>query len=261
MPDIDSTDFSILVLDDDADARNIVLATMTANGYRVREAKDGREGLERCREELPDLVISDVMMPNVSGIEFTKLLRTSYPDVYIPVLLLTAATEVEERVEGLDAGADDYLTKPFNFSELVARTSALIRIKALTTELVRRQGELERVNKELGKAQKQLIEKEREIVANQFAGTAAHNLGQPLTSLLLNARILRKSIKLEGNPQAAMAVQAIEGETRNLKELLEGMQQLDPNDVEDYVGDTSILRLKALGKKKLASLKTPKKKK
>lgn len=115
----------ILVVDDDPRIRTVVRRGLAYEGYRVVEAASGEEGLEKVREHLPDLVILDLMMPGIDGLEVTRRLRSAGDDVAI--LMLTARDEVKDRVEGLETGADDYLVKPFSFAELLARVHALLR--------------------------------------------------------------------------------------------------------------------------------------
>ena len=115
----------ILVVDDDPKIRTVVRRGLAYEGYRVIEAASGEEGLEKVREHLPQLVVLDVMMPGIDGLEVTRRLRAGGDDVAI--LMLTARDEVKDRVEGLETGADDYLVKPFNFEELLARVHALLR--------------------------------------------------------------------------------------------------------------------------------------
>ena len=115
----------ILVVDDDAKIRTVVRRGLAYEGYRVVEAASGEEGLEKAREHLPDLVILDVMMPGIDGLEVTRRLRSSGDE--LAILMLTARDEVKDRVEGLENGADDYLVKPFSFEELLARVHALLR--------------------------------------------------------------------------------------------------------------------------------------
>ena len=119
----------ILVVDDDKAVRESLRRSLEFNGYDVGLAADGAEALAGLSTSsagaLPDVVIMDVMMPRLDGIEATKALRKAGNDV--PVLVLTARDAIGDRVEGLDAGADDYLTKPFALQELLARLRALLR--------------------------------------------------------------------------------------------------------------------------------------
>ncbi len=131
----------ILVVDDDPKIRTVVRRGLAYEGYRVVEAASGEEGLEKAREHLPDLVILDVMMPGIDGLEVTRRLRAAGGEVAI--LMLTARDEIKDRVEGLETGADDYLVKPFNFEELLARVHALLRRHAAPAGEILRFADLE----------------------------------------------------------------------------------------------------------------------
>ncbi|CAJ1580213.1 response regulator transcription factor [[Mycobacterium] wendilense] len=115
----------ILVVDDDRAVRESLRRSLSFNGYSVSLAEDGVEALNAITEDRPDAVILDVMMPRLDGLEVCRQLRSSGDD--LPILVLTARDSVSERVAGLDAGADDYLPKPFALEELLARVRALLR--------------------------------------------------------------------------------------------------------------------------------------
>ena len=115
----------VLVVDDERAVRDSLRRALELEGYDVGLAADGGEALEKVESEPPDAVILDVLMPGTDGLEVSRTLRRSGNRV--PVLMLTARAEVGDRVAGLDAGADDYLTKPFALEELLARLRALLR--------------------------------------------------------------------------------------------------------------------------------------
>jgi two-component system, OmpR family, response regulator MprA len=115
----------VLVVDDDRAVRESLRRSLEFNGYAVALAADGAEALAAITGSAPDVVVMDVMMPRLDGLETTRALRQAGNDV--PILVLTARDAVGDRVEGLDAGADDYLTKPFALQELLARLRALLR--------------------------------------------------------------------------------------------------------------------------------------
>ncbi|WP_372727768.1 response regulator transcription factor [Nocardioides sp.] len=115
----------VLVVDDDRAVRDSLRRSLEFNGYAVTLAADGAEALAGISSAAPDVVIMDVMMPRLDGLETTRALRAAGHD--LPILVLTARDAVGDRVEGLDAGADDYLTKPFALQELLARLRALLR--------------------------------------------------------------------------------------------------------------------------------------
>ncbi len=115
----------ILVVDDDPKLLKMVQRTLIYEGFKVITATDGKEALQRVQTETPDLIILDWMMPKVDGLEVVNRLRAAEDE--IPVLMLTARDMIEDRVEGLDHGADDYLVKPFATQELLARIRSLLR--------------------------------------------------------------------------------------------------------------------------------------
>ncbi|MDP2917493.1 MAG: response regulator transcription factor [Dehalococcoidia bacterium] len=114
----------ILAVDDDPEIRGLLKRGLSYEGYAVDVAGDGAEALAQAREREPDLVILDIMMPGIDGIEVSKRLRQAGD---VPILMLTAKGTVADRVAGLESGADDYLVKPFAFDELLARVRALLR--------------------------------------------------------------------------------------------------------------------------------------
>ena len=114
----------ILVVDDDTAITTALRRALSFEGYNVDVAHDGEQGLREARDHVPDLVILDVLMPGLDGLEFCRRMRSSDST---PILMLTARDEIADRVRGLDAGADDYLVKPFASDELLARVRALLR--------------------------------------------------------------------------------------------------------------------------------------
>ena len=125
MPTAPDAAARVLVVDDDRAVRESLRRSLEFNGYEVALAGDGAEALASIAGHAPDALVIDVMMPRLDGIETTRALRTAGND--LPILVLTARDSVGDRVEGLDAGADDYLTKPFALEELLARLRALLR--------------------------------------------------------------------------------------------------------------------------------------
>ena len=115
----------VLVIDDDRAVRDALRRALTLDGYEVPTADGGLEGLQRVDETRPDVIVLDVMMPDVDGLELCRRLRSVGDRT--PILMLTARDAVSDRIDGLDAGADDYLVKPFDVGELRARLRALLR--------------------------------------------------------------------------------------------------------------------------------------
>ena len=114
---------TILIVEDNDDIRQL-LVTVLSPYFHTITAVDGREGLEVTRDVMPDIIISDVLMPHLSGLELCKMIKEDLSICHIPVILLTAQTALNQELEGLKIGADDYISKPFSPSELVARVKA-----------------------------------------------------------------------------------------------------------------------------------------
>jgi adenylate cyclase len=145
----------ILIVDDQRSNVEMMAGVLKARGYVVNGAYDGMQALEQVREASPDLVVADILMPNMDGYELCRRLRGIPETALLPVILVTSVDAQGERIKGLEAGADDFLEKPVNWEELFARVRSLLRVKAL-------QDELKEVNAKLEKrVREQVAELER----------------------------------------------------------------------------------------------------
>lgn len=136
----------ILVVDDNSDNVEIIGTRLRFRGYDILEASDGEQALTLVHREPPDLILLDVMLPDINGYEISRRIKGDPKLPFIPIILVTALGETQDKVAGLDAGADDYLTKPINFPELEARVRSMLRIKRLQDELEEKNRELERLS-------------------------------------------------------------------------------------------------------------------
>jgi two-component system, OmpR family, response regulator len=128
----DGNPINVLVVDDEAVLAEMVSMALRYEGWNIATAGDGAAALEAARSQRPDVVVLDVMLPDMSGLEVLRKLREESPQ--LPVLLLTAKDALEDRIAGLTAGGDDYVTKPFSLEEVVLRLRALLRRTGVTTE-------------------------------------------------------------------------------------------------------------------------------
>jgi DNA-binding response OmpR family regulator len=129
----------LLLVEDERELGSVLTRHLEGEGFEVRVVTDGREALDRMAREVFDLIVLDVMLPSVNGLEVARILRSTPPSASgtrssVPILMLTARAEESDRVLGLEVGADDYLTKPFSLKELVARVRAMLRRVQLLRE-------------------------------------------------------------------------------------------------------------------------------
>jgi two-component system, sensor histidine kinase and response regulator len=129
----------ILIADDTVDTVELLRKRFRADGYDTAEAFDGEEALRKVEEYRPDLLVLDIMMPKMDGIEVCRRLRQNVAGRHLPVLMLTAKSQVPDKVKGLDTGADDYLTKPFDYKEVAARVRSLLAKKAASEEFAEKE--------------------------------------------------------------------------------------------------------------------------
>ncbi len=152
----------ILIVDDAVDTVELLEKRFRSEGYDTEKAFNGEEGLKKVEEYNPDLIVLDVMMPKLDGYQVCQRLKTNENTKYIPVLMLTAKGEVENKVKGLEIGADDYLPKPFDYKELSARIKSLLSIKA---------------------AREKLVEEEKTEALEKMMDEVVHEIRNPLTSI------------------------------------------------------------------------------
>jgi adenylate cyclase len=167
----------ILAVDDVAENLDIVRMRLEAQGYEVVTAADGEEAIEKARQLSPDLILLDIMMPKLDGISALKILKRDQVLRFIPVILLTAKADRTDVIAGLEAGGDDYLTKPIDQASLMARVRSMLRIKALNDELEAFNKSLEaRVAQQVAEIER--IGRLRRFLAPQIADVVASSDGQ-----------------------------------------------------------------------------------
>lgn len=118
---------NILVVEDDPDIRELISFNLSNNGYKTHEAKNGELGIEKARESTPDLVLLDLMLPGIQGLDVCRIIKSDQNTKEIPIIMVSALGQEEDVVKGLETGADDYITKPFGVKVLLARIEAVLR--------------------------------------------------------------------------------------------------------------------------------------
>jgi DNA-binding response OmpR family regulator len=159
----------VLIVDDNENNRAILAARLGAQGYSTEEACDGAEALEVARSDAPDLILLDVTMPRMDGLEACRRLRSDPSVGFVPIILVTARADSKDVVAGLEAGADEYLTKPVDQQALVARVRSMLRVKELHDRTKQQAAELAAWNESLERrVAEQVIQIERASRLKRF---------------------------------------------------------------------------------------------
>jgi signal transduction histidine kinase len=198
----------ILLVDDNADMLSYI-ADQLRGDYNLLYARDGQEGVDRIKQDLPDLVISDVMMPYKDGYQLCREVKQDPRSCHIPVILLTAKTDLSTKIEGLEQGADDYLTKPFNARELKARVRSLLSLRKLEREIQLRSRELEQTLAELKETQGQLVQSEKMAALGLLVAGMAHEVNNPLN--FINASLSNLHRALDRRDRLILEGKMLEG--------------------------------------------------
>ena len=194
---------TILIVDDSVDTVDLLNKRLSFEGYRTLSAYNGQEALKQAADHNPDLIVLDVMMPDMDGYEVCERLKASKNTRYIPILMLTAKSGLEHKIKGLDVGANDYLGKPFDYKELSARIKSLLALKS---------------------AREELVSDEKSSALDQMMDELAHELRNPLTSIGGLARRVRENLSEKDRNKKYLdliiqEVTRLEGMVKDLVEL------------------------------------------
>lgn len=215
----------ILVIDDQPDNVFILQDRLEHEGFEAISAYDGPTGIKKAIEEQPDLILLDVMMPGMSGFEVCQKLVETEITRNIPILLVTALTSAEDIRQGLQAGAFDYIKKPFNKIELMARINSALK---------------------MSESNKLLIEYEKIKTFAATIVTANHEIKQPLTLINLSIAAIRRELNREEVSREGIhkRVQFIEKATKDIIEVLDQLSAIRKPVFVEYVNDTKMIDLK-----------------
>jgi DNA-binding response OmpR family regulator len=216
----------ILVIDDLPDNVFLLQDRLEKEGYEVIKAYNGEMGIQKAEENIPDLILLDVMLPDLSGFEVCKILTTAENTKLIPIILLTALSDVESIKSGLQAGAFDYIKKPFNRVELLARINSALRFSEMSKLLIE-------------------VEKIRTYAATVV--TANHEIKQPLTLINLSTAAIRREVTREEYSSEVIIkrIEFIENAARDILLVLEKLGSIKKPVITPYVNDLNIIDLKS----------------
>lgn len=195
----------ILIVDDDLDVLDVLRITLEGEGYEILEAHDGEEAIDMIKKRPPNLLIVDFKMPKLSGDEVCKILKNDILLQYMPIIMLTGKGEITDKVKGINAGADDYIVKPFEPQELVARVKMILRRTARDLDanpLTRLPGNVSILNEIQDRIDKKLLFAVCYIDLDKFkAFNDKHGFEKGDEIIRQTARILISSLKQFGNPE------------------------------------------------------------
>jgi CheY-like chemotaxis protein len=231
----------VLIVDDEPVNLDFFDVMLSKLGFEVETAEDGEEALEKLESYIPDLIILDNVMPKLSGWQVTKLLKndSQYEQFHdVPIIMFSAMDDVKDKVEGFELGVEDYITKPFNFSEVLARIRAVLRGRELYNQLTRKQRKIELVDK--------LYASFTEFI---------HELKGPLNEI----ERLTQVTSVEDTEKVREFIRYVDEETKKVKRSIEGVEadidQVHQAEITDTNGEEALRDLEERMKQHFAGLR------
>lgn len=214
----------ILVIDDLPENVFMIQDRLENEGYEILTAYDGKSGIEKAQTELPDLILLDVMMPGINGIEVCKTLVNNKKTSDIPIILVTAKTGAEDTKEGLDAGAYDYIKKPFNKIELLARVKSALK---------------------LSEANKLLLLTEKRSTFFATVVTTNHKIKQPLTLLSLSSAAIKRELTKDEISKDVLTdkLKYIDAAVKEITDVLDQLNSIREPVLSDYTNDIKMIKM------------------
>lgn len=221
----------VLVVDDQKDNVFVLRDRLQREGYEILTAYDGDTCIKIAKTEMPDIILLDVMMPGMSGFEVCKILSSSPATKLIPILLVTALTEADDLKEGFQVGAFDYIKKPFNRVELIARVKAAIRFR---------------------ESQQVMLEYEKVKTFSATVSTANHEIKQPLTLINLSTAAINRELGKEDMNKEAVKkrIKIVEDAARDIIFVLNQLSSIKTPVLTDWVNDVKLIDLSNGNEKK-----------
>lgn len=223
----------LLIVDDNPDNIEILKYKLRQvdDSYTIIESNTGTDALEKIKKDKPDVILLDIIMPGMDGFEVAKKIKSSFPDDFIPIIMVTACEDVDSKIRGLASGGDDYLTKPFEITELQARIKSLMRIREL-------QDKINEMNKKL-------LVSERLSAVIATVATLNHEINNPLCSMLLDLQMLQLSADFISIPQDIQdKIKKIEASAARIADITKKLSELQEISTKEYVGKSEIIEVK-----------------
>ncbi len=207
----------ILIIDDDAGVRTFISLKLKRQNYEVFSASNGVEGLEKIKELKPDLIILDVIMPGLNGYDVLKKVNENEELMGIPIIMLTARGQLEDKIKGLEGGAYDYLTKPFEPKELEVRARSLLKLRNL---------------------QKELIKSERLAAVGKIALSIKNDVDEPLKKIITLASAI---VSEEVSSEVRKKIELILESSLRIQNILQKLETLEDTPVRDYLNGIKMI--------------------
>ncbi|HLP17714.1 MAG TPA: response regulator [Bacteroidota bacterium] len=210
---------TILVADDDEFIRLYLKKRLSGQGYSVLSAVDGEEAFALAQEHLPDVIVSDWMMPKMDGIEFCHKIKADARLRFTYFIFLTARDKQDDKISSMDEGADDYLAKPFQDKELLARINVGVRITAL---------------------QKELMSYQHQRAITELAVTIGHEINNPLGIMMLTLQVMKKRFNADNHAEFPKDVETCLTNGRRVAEIVKKLCSLSDPHFKPYLKDSSV---------------------
>lgn len=212
----------ILIVEDSPESIELLKLNLKDENYELFTANDGEEALTKTKEILPDLILLDILLPKLDGFQVCEELKTNPDTMFIPVIMITALKDLKDRVHGIELGADDYLTKPYEKIELLARVRSLLRIKKYHDALQKKRRELEAKNHTLMEIDK---------LKDELAGLIVHDMKNPLFVIQGNLQMMSMGVDSEQSKLIKKYIDRIDRSANNLLKMMSNL--LDISKIED----------------------------
>ncbi|MDH5323898.1 MAG: response regulator [Gammaproteobacteria bacterium] len=224
------SDARILIVDDIPTNRTLLIRALTPLGYKIEEADSGESALKCLEQSSYDLILLDHLMPGLSGFETLKVIRSRYSRLQLPVIIVTALYETENIIQGLNFGANDYITKPFEFEVIQARVEAHLQSKKLQSDLIQAKETAEDISR----------------TKSRFLSQMSHELRTPLNAILGFTELCFNKAKQNGHDQYVSNLQMIQDSGKNLLEIINNLLDLSKIEAGKLEINIEALSLKEL---------------